>query len=146
MYQETNKIELKLNYIDQVSSTIFDGILFNDIYYIDIIIDGINIRNNEGFEEIMIVFSEIKNSISKSGKYLIITSASGIADDGGWEGVNVLLKNSFVKWKIEFEKNIYNYSFSKDNLLKEISKIELKIKNIPSNKLEPKWIDFPEEW
>jgi hypothetical protein len=38
------------------------------------------------------VFNELGKSIKEGGKYLIFTCACGIADDGGWDYIDVIKK------------------------------------------------------
>ncbi len=147
MCQEINQIEFKLKYVDINSSFIIDGIIFNDIYYIDIFIDNKNIRDfNEDFYDVMIFFSELKKSIYKAGKYLIFTCASGIADDGGWEGVNVINKKETIEWSFYHGERTYLYKFSKRDILMKIDNLKIIINEQIYEKLEPKNVDFPEEW
>ena len=61
------------------------NIKFNNCSYLQLLIDDIDIRLFDEFDDFLIVYSELYASAQNSGKFLIFTCACGVADDGGWD-------------------------------------------------------------
>lgn len=95
----------------------------------------------------LIVADELIRSLDGAGRYLIFTSASGIAGESGWEGVELSYLNEQVSWLLEYNDTQYRWFFQIDNYRSEIEKIKNDISNIPQEvKLEPSQVIFPEDW
>ena len=106
-------------YPDEVSSIEIEGIDFRDNTFIEMLIDGTSMSEMLSFEHGTIYWPELKSSIEKSGKYLIFTCFCGIADDSGWEEIQVSHSDNKIEWA--FERNgLQKYSFDKEKYLKEI--------------------------
>ncbi|NOK34089.1 hypothetical protein D7W79_27130 [Corallococcus exercitus] len=73
-----------------------EGIRFSEVAFVWIRIDGEEIRSRPPFSDAVVVFDELEQSATGSGRYLIFTCACGIAEDGGWKGVEVERGNSTV--------------------------------------------------
>ena len=73
------------------------NIKFNNCSYLQLLIDDIDIRLFDEFDDFLIVYSELYASAQNSGKFLIFTCACGVADDGGWDYVNVTHKKSSIE-------------------------------------------------
>jgi len=121
------------------------GILFNNSLIIKMLIDGEEVEKFENFEDAFIVLDELKMSAKGSGKYLIFTCACGIAEDGGWEGVDVSIDQGKIAWKFEVADKQYRYIFDKSEYLTEIDSI-LGLINSSELKIEPKSVIFPENF
>jgi|GEM_PF-6292543 len=101
-------------------------------------IDGIE------FSNAIVVELKVKK---KDGKYLIFTSASGIADVGGWSGVLVKQNEKYVYWSFEFNDKPYNYKFNKSEYTNSILKLKEEIDEQGKlYDLEPVQVFFPECW
>ena len=135
-----NNIKINLINLESTDCVIFDNIKFNNCSYLQLLIDDIDIRLFDDFDDFLIVYSELYASAQNSGKFLIFTCACGVADDGGWDYVNVTHKESSIEWRFFREKS-YFFEFSKENYIKEI--YEIKSKNII---LIPEQIIYPESW
>ncbi len=122
-----------------------DGLLFHDIIVIKLLIDGEAIEDNEYFDDALIYFNELKASTVYSGKYLIFTCACGVAEDGGWEGVNVEVEEHKIKWCMEVGGKIFRYVFNKSEYISEVKAIEISINNT-NLILEPSAVVFPERF
>lgn len=147
MSQEINDVSIELVYSKPQSKLMLDGIIFTDIYYIDIIIDGVNIRNfNDNFVDSFVVYPELQASIEDQGKYLIFTCACGVADDGGWSGVDVIFMSDIIKWIICMDEQKVEFVFKRSKLKSEINMLAESMDKAVLEKLEPKFVEFPEEW
>lgn len=140
-----NKIKFSLQEVSENQTLEIDGISFSNIAYVLVFIDGVNLFTLDSYQESFLVFEELQNSILKSGKYLLFTGVSGIADDAGWEYVDVLHDEDLISWKIQRDDNILLYIFEKSHYLTAISVIEKEIQNLSRRvKLEPSYIVYPE--
>lgn len=137
-----NTINFELTYATRKFPVVIDGFEFTNSTIIDAFIDGISIRKIEGLKDSLIVLSELKRSLTDSGKHLIFTSVIGIADDGGWDGVEIAHKDKTVLWSFETEYHYINWTFDFERYYLEIQKI---IDINPLN-LEPSQVVFPESW
>lgn len=122
-----------------------DGISFSNIAFVLVFVDGINLFALDFFKESFLVFKELNKSIFKSGKYLLFTGVSGIADDAGWEYVEVLHEEKSVTWNVRRDGTLISYIFDRSDYLKDISVIEKKIESLNTSiKLEPLHVVYPE--
>ena len=122
---------------------IFDNIKFEDCSYIQILLDGEDIRNFIDFEDMLVVYSELKKSGELDGHYLIFTCACGVADDGGWELVKVKYDNNSIIWSFNHELS-YSFRFQKDSYLSEMKKLDLIIQSNSPLALIPEFFIYPE--
>jgi hypothetical protein len=142
-----NNFEIKLRHISSNDKYVVDGLEFNNAVFIKLLIDGKPIESYKFLDVALVVFGELVRSLSGDGWYLIFTSASGIADDGGWEGVEVRYDNGTVVWKFEVEDEIYRFDFHESEYRDAIHELEKKINMLPADlRLEPTEIFFPESW
>lgn len=140
----TIKFDLREVLGNQVSD--IAGIQFSNIAYVLIFVDGINLFTIDQFEDSFLVFDELKNSTMGSGDYLLFTGVSGIADEAGWDYVEVVHEETSVKWNIERDGVTLSYVFEKSSYYKEITSIENKIDDLNSGlRMEPHNVIFPEE-
>ncbi|WP_332604368.1 hypothetical protein [Acinetobacter sp. ESBL14] len=139
-----NQLELRLDILGSDQKIYIDNIEFSNCALIKLKIDS---RPIEFTEEAMIVFSELLKSINSDGKFLIFTDASGIADDGGWEGVVVKHYGEKVVWNFEYEDENFHIEFSTENYEDQILNLKSHIDKLPSHIiLEPQIVFFPEQW
>ena len=134
-------------YVDEYSDSrklVKDGITFSNVCIIKIMIDGYDLDEREYFRDSLVYFDELKGSYKKSGRYLIFTCGNGIADDGGWEGVDVVVTDSLVKWSIELGYSIDHFTFDKKEYEQEINSVEKYLNRNSSLILEPSSVIFPE--
>lgn len=136
---------LNLNISSDENSTEIDGILFKKFAYVNIKLNDINVLNDDVFGNGFVVFEELKKSFLNDGKFLIFTSISGIADDGGWEYVTVENTPNLVRWYLNRDGLQYEFFFDKNKYIQEIFKIENLISKLNKNlTVEPKYIIYPE--
>ncbi len=139
------KIKFELKEVSCNETVEIDGVSFSNMAYLLVFVDGVNLFTLDLFQESFLVFKELKNSISKSGKYLLFTGVSGIADDAGWEYVEVFHEENSVTWKVRRDDTLRSYIFDRIDYLKEISIVEKKIELLNSSmKLEPLYVVYPE--
>jgi hypothetical protein len=139
-----NKIKLEVEAIKNNDILILEGIRFDKCSYIKLFIDDIDIRTLEDFEDVLIVFSELEESTNTGGKFLIFTCACGIADDGGWDYINVVHTSNFIEWSFSRGTEYY-YKFDKQELLREFANLNLRIQNLKEYPLIPEFIVYPED-
>lgn len=122
-----------------------DGVSFSQCSYIKLLIDGVDIRTYPAFEDMLVVFNELKDTLKRNGNYLIFTCACGIADDDGWDYVNLVHKNNFINWNFKREI-IYSFNFEKELYLTKILHLEKEINSLLKEgfPLIPKNVIFPE--
>lgn len=140
-----NEIKFELKEVNENQIMEIDGISFSNIVYILIFVDEVNLFTLDFFQDSFVVFKELKNSILKSDKYLLFTGVSGIADDAGWEYVDVFHDATSVVWNIRRDNAFVNYTFDRKRYFNEISKIVKRIESINSIFiLEPLHVVYPE--
>jgi hypothetical protein len=96
----------------------------------------------------LICWTEIIRSTKvPTGRFLIFTSPTGIADDGGWTGVKVTHANEVVIWDFFAGDVAYCLKFDKFEYLSTLSRIAEQIKDLDKTiVLEPVQIFYPECW
>lgn len=144
-----NKFKLRLEHILKEEILSIDGLDFSNTLLVRALIDDMPISKFKFLEDALVVFPELLKSLSESGLYLIFTSVSGIADDGGWEGVSVSHKNGIIYWDFEVENETYHFEFDKNQYRKIIKDMEMEIETTNSSsdlELEPTGVFFPESW
>jgi len=118
-----------------------EGIKFCKNTFINILIDGTSINEMKEFEDGTVYWPELKKSTEKNGNYLIFTCVCGIAEDAGWEEINVVHSEKMVTWI--FERNGENrYQFDKDDYLNKIQRCE-KLLNLSEFPLAVENATFP---
>jgi len=137
-----NSFTLYLEEYKDDSELFKHGIHFKNSVFIKLLIDGEDIEQQSGFEDALVVFDELVKSMEASGKYLIFTCACGVAEDGGWEGVDVTINENDVKWEFEVGDKVYKYTFDKNEYLSEVQSIILPIEKTDL-KVEPRSVVYP---
>ena len=133
-------------YLQLVNSDIkvLDGFRFSNIAFIKLLIDDKDIFKD--FPTAVIVFEELKDSMIKSGEYLIFTCICGIANDLNVSLVKVTHKKHTIEWKFSLRENIYKFEFKRVEYLEEIKNLRSEIKKLPPNIiLEPLYYAYPEK-
>ena len=142
-FKNNLKFDLKKIFPNEVIE--IDGISFSNITYILAFIDEINLFDLDFFKESFLVFKELERSTLKSGKYLLFTGISGVADDAGWEYIEVLHEKDIVSWNIQRDDNKLFYVFDKIAYLKEVFQLGKEIERLSNEmKLEPLYVIYPE--
>jgi hypothetical protein len=138
-----NSLKLDLNIINE--NEVFEGIMFSNIAYIIVSIDNENLLKNELFEGSFVYFDELKKSANNGGNFLIFTSISGIADDAGWNFINVLHEDNSIKWVFKRDDFKFSYLFDKNDYVQEVNYLANKIASLDKYlTLEPSHIVYPE--
>lgn len=142
-----NKISFNLKCLDAQETKEIDGIVFSNAVLVELFIDEKPSFSFNFLEYALVVLSELVKSLSGDGCYLIFTSASGIADDGGWEGVDVSFNNGIVTWSFEVDDEDYHFSFDEYEYRNAINELQQKASDLPSAlDFEPTEVFFPESW
>jgi hypothetical protein len=139
-----NKLKLELDIIQGKDRMEYENIIYSNCAFIRLIVDEVNLISTTKDRKGVIVWDEIKNTISESGQYLILTCVCGIANDAGFSLVDVERKEESVSWKFNDESN-WNWEFPKEDYDNEIRRLEKEIKEMNYNfPLEPVNVIFPE--
>lgn len=142
-----NQLSLNANIIRKNEQLIIDGIEFSRAILIELIIDSLPSGKMKYLDIALVCLSELVRSLSGTGCYLIFTSASGIADEGGWEGVQVKFDGDRVVWNFEVEDETYHFEFDAKEYEREIRSMENKLVALTKEfELEPAEVFFPETW
>jgi hypothetical protein len=105
-----------------VESAEHEGIKFSCCTFIDIYIDDEPLNMNSSFEGV-VYWPELRKSAEGSGAFLLFTCYCGIAEDGGWEPVEVKHDATSVSWL--FERNgSREYRFSRSDYLFAVTRCE----------------------
>ncbi|MCW7494829.1 hypothetical protein ND861_19365 [Leptospira sp. 2 VSF19] len=121
-----NKLRLELLVIKENEIYELDGLKFSNSIFLRPIIDEQDILNYEEFLGSVIVLNQLVQSTNNSGKYLIFTCACGIADDSGWELVNVTKTEDSLFWKFTRNNRQYSYKFELSEYIDQIKLIQKK--------------------
>jgi hypothetical protein len=141
-----DQFSLRLQIIPSGSPRIIDNIDFESVALIlfdpESPLDAFLSANDA-----MVFGDELMNSLKGSGRYLIFVNASGIADDGGWSGVDVLHDKDTIQWTFEVDDRHYFYCFDELSYRSQVKRIGAEIAQLPSGiVLEPSQVMFPEDW
>ncbi|WP_123784074.1 hypothetical protein [Corallococcus macrosporus] len=120
-----------------------EGILFSDVAVVKMFIDGEDVEASGCLgDDVLVYFDELEKSLSASGNYLIFTCVCGMAEDGGWEGVKVVLNEDVVTWEFEAGGRVLWFSFARDEYASEIKSARAMI-GTTAFPLEPRKVGFP---
>ena len=90
----------------------FEGIEFSNCAFIKLVIDGKNLFEQKDLDRFgIVVWDEIQRTINESGRFLILTCVCGIADDAGYDFVDVERKADSVTWKFS-DESYWDWEFS----------------------------------
>ncbi len=119
-----------------------EGISFSNKTFIEILIDKFHYNKFDAFQDGVVYFPELKRSTEKTGKYLIFTSICGIADDAGWDRINVDHSGKEIFWEIE-RNGYHKFIFDRIEYIEQVNKCEkqLKLSEFP---FAIKHVVFPE--
>jgi len=140
-----NILKLGLKIILPSELLIIDGIRFSGVAYIVASIDGIILNSTQYFDDSFIVFEELLKSTFETGRYLLFTSVSGIADSAGWSYIKVEHDAETIKWVIEIDDKVFNYCFEIDEYKLEVNRLKDEIEQLGDDiSLEPQFVIYPE--
>jgi hypothetical protein len=117
---------LTLEVIDKTNSIELDGIKFTDCVFVRPIINGNDLLKSKEMLGSVLWFVDLERSAITSGKYLIFTCVCGIAEDAGWDYVDVKHSGEVINWTFIYDKQ-YKFSFPKEQYMMEIDKIKNKL-------------------
>jgi len=141
-----NKLSLQVRILPPGQSLWLDGIEFESCALILVDKDGF-LGSIPALNEALIVSSELDRSRSGNGRYLIFTNPSGIADDGGWSGVQVTQQNKIIRWELYVDDLAVRAEFDETQYNTEIDTIMSELAGLPENiQIEPSQVVFPESW
>ena len=143
----TNSFGLDVNIIDAECPLNIDGVPFSNVAMITLRIDGTQVLRAPDFSSALIHFPELMASCHSSGTYLIFTCACGIADDGGWEGVQVVHDEECIRWSFSVNATPYAYVFDARQYREAVEQVRIRLETLPAHvTLEPQHVVFPERW
>ena len=139
-----NKLKLDLDILTGKDWVEYENITYSNCAFIRLIVDGNNLITQTKDRKGIIVWDELKKTTNESGRFLILTCLCGIADDAGFDLVDVERKENSVLWRFNDESN-WNWEFPKDEYDQEISRLEKEVNKLDINiPLEPDTVIFPE--
>ncbi len=142
-----NKLLIQTEIIKPDEMRKIDGITFTNAIIVNLTVGNSKVFHDSLFRDYLVVYSELLKSINETGKYLIVTSMSGIADEGGWYGVYVKHCDSYICWEFEFNREIHKYMFDKDDYINQVLELKYKLEKLESlYEIEPTQIFYPECW
>jgi hypothetical protein len=138
-----NKLRLELDIISGKDTFEYENITFTNCVFLKLKVDGINLITRNKDRKGIIVWDELKKTLTKSGQFLILTCICGVADDAGFDFVDIKRNEHSVSWRfndesklnLEFRKKEYDQELLR--LKKEINKLDTKIKLEPINLIYP---------
>jgi hypothetical protein len=128
------------------ASVEIDGLKLSGVMYLLAYVDGQNIiEGDSAFYGSFIVWDELKKSSLCSGDYLIFTSVSGVADDAGWDYVQVRHDVATVSWRFYINEDMRQWTFSRASYMAQIEALSRRLDNRPKDCfLEPRFVIYPE--
>ncbi|MBJ6764141.1 hypothetical protein JGU66_25485 [Myxococcaceae bacterium JPH2] len=139
-----NLFGLSLERVVGEERKVLDGIHFSNAVFVRVFIDGDDIGCVDPFRGSVVVFDELEKSVGASGNYLIFTCACGVAEDGGWEGVEVMQGESTVSWNLDVGEG-FRFVFERSNYVGEITSIK-RMLDREALPLVPSAVIFPENF
>lgn len=107
------------------------------------LIDGEDVESSAHLgDEVLVYFDELEKSVGASGNYLIFTCVCGMAEDGGWDGVKVVLSEGVVTWELEVGGRVLLFSFNRDEYVSEIRSARAML-DTTALPVEPQKVGFP---
>lgn len=143
----TVSLRLELVSLAPGEEFVISNLRFCNITYLALYLDEVNVlRDDARFEDSWLVWQELANSATQSGQYLLFTSLTGIADEGGWEYVQVFHQREHVEWSFRRDEEQLAYRFDKPAYVAAIQYIERVLTlTAPGLPLVPEHVLFPEE-
>jgi hypothetical protein len=142
--RKRNVLELTLEVLQGARSMTLDGIVFKDTALITATIDNMSIGEFGDFGDSLVVLDELVKSCAGTGKYLIFTCACGIADDAGWELIEVVHRASEIDWIMQTDQKPVIFSFSKKEYVSEVERVVKIIEEEIIQEVEPTQVFLPE--
>ncbi len=139
-----NTIKFELQILKDQKSVEYEGITYTNCAFIYLIVDDVNLFSDTEDRKGLIVWTELKKTRELSGNSLLLTCHCGVADDAGFELVEVKRKDNSVSWKFKDESN-WDWEFPKTEYDLEIVRLAGEINQLDINiPLEPVYVLFPE--
>jgi hypothetical protein len=124
-----------------------EGISFSGVCLVRLIVDGIDLATIPQFTGSLVVYNQLRESSIRAGRYLLFTSASGVADEAGWDKVHVSHLGEYVLWHLTRDDQPMRFCFKRTDYLNVIAELARRIHDATQRglKLEPTHVIFPEE-
>lgn len=117
-----NTLSLSVDSYEEDAPLLLQGIRFAGVSIVSALIDGDTLAEiNPELDGVLIVFDELQASTQASGRYLIFTCACGVAECGGWDGIDVTIKGAVIHWRGLVGVKWFEYSFSRDQYITEVN-------------------------
>jgi len=132
--------------LQQQDRLVIDGIEFSSCAIIKISKDS-HLSLIKELQEAFVVAKELYASQLNPGRFLTFTNPSGIADDGGWSGVDVVHEGGNTKWCFTVNSSSINVEFNRKLYCDEIARVQCELSRLPPQiDVEPTQIIYPEDW
>lgn len=143
---KNNSLDLRLNTVRHPAKITVGDMGFSNSKFIEMKIDDMSVINGDYiFDNTLVYWDELFKSSIESGRYLIFTSANGIADEGGWDYVDVHHIKDEIEWLIVKDGKSIKFSFNTNEYINNINSLKNQIKKSDDKlPLEPVHIIFPE--
>lgn len=140
-----DRIGYSLKLVERGETFNIDGLSFSGVAFIQLSINKENLDELEFFNNSIVVFKELLKSSEQSGDYLIFTGLNGIADEAGWDYIEVLHIGDKIVWKISRDEIILSFQFGRIQYTEFITDLIKAIDELPRYiVLEPSLIIYPE--
>lgn len=81
----------------------YRNIIYSNCAFIRLIIDSVNLITQTTDRKGVIVWDELKRTLTQSGQFLILTSLCGFTNAGKFSFINVERKENSISWKFKDE-------------------------------------------
>lgn len=88
-----NVLSVRVDGYEEGAALLLQGIWFAGVSIVSALIDGDTLAEiNPELDGVLIVFEELQASTQAFGRYFIFTCACGLAECGGWDGIDVTIE------------------------------------------------------
>lgn len=139
-------LALDIKVVHEDERFLFDGIEFSTCAMVTLG-EQCELHEIRELRDALVVPAELFASLASSGTYLVFTSASGIADVGGYGGVEVTHEGDRIRWHIAIENGVAKIEFDRERYGKEIERVRTILSQLPPHiEVEPLQVVYPERW
>jgi hypothetical protein len=111
-----NQIKFELAVLEGKETVEYENIIYSECAFIKLHVDGVDLMKLTEERKGVVVWDELKKTLSSSGDYLILTCMCGVADDAGYNLVMVQRNDRSVSWTFNdnfgitwiFDKSLYD--------------------------------------
>jgi len=132
--------------ISPEETIVIDGVPFSGACIMKLYVNGKDLMTLETFENGLIVYDELRKSSSQDGDFLLFTTASGIADAGGWDRVRVTHMDGETVWLLSRDDEGISFCFQTGEYRQVLATLEREVDAAKTRGLqvEPRHVVFPE--